>query len=162
MFKQRFLNEIRTTYRSGGFTCAFSERELTEFHNYLEKHFRFDGEGKVKQGVICVGKQPSGDTGTGEAIWILNSEVHIDKNGDLVSLESSKYAWQPIGGPHLELATARNVPVMIDLRSEVALPLESKNSLKKLLQMMSTILKHNFVAGKTIGLCVCVCFNYVC
>lgn len=111
MFKQRFLSEIRTTYKSGGFTCAFTERELTEFHNYLEKHFSFDGEGKVKQGVLCVGKQPAGGTDNEEIIWILNNDIHIDKDGILISLERSKYAWQPIGGPHIELASGRNVPV---------------------------------------------------
>ena len=146
MFKQRFLSEIRTTYRSGGFTCAFTERELTEFHNFLEKSFTFSDEGKVKQGVFCVGKQPANDGE--ETIWILNSEVHIDHHGTIVPVESSKYAWQPIGGPHIELSAGRNVPVTIDLCSEISLPLESKNPLHKLLSMMSTVLKHNFVAGK--------------
>ena len=147
MFKQRFLSEIRTTYRSGGFTCAFTERELTEFHNFLEKSFPFSDERKVKQGVFCVGKQPANDGE--ETIWILNSEIHIDHHGTIVPVESSKYTWQPIGGPHIELATGRSVPITVELCSEIAiaLPLESQMSLHSLLQMMSTLLKHNFVAG---------------
>ena len=145
MFKQRFLSEIRTTYRSGGFTCVFTERELTEFHNYLEKYFNFENEGKMKQGVFCVGKQPSNDTE--EAMWILNNNIHVNKDGSIVPVEDSRYAWQPIGGPHIELATGKAMPVTIDLGSEITLPLESRTSLSKLLRMMSIILKHNFVAG---------------
>ena len=146
MFKQRFLSEIRSTFKSGGFTCAFTERELTEFHNFLEKNFSFNAEGRMKKGVICVGKQPAGN---GEmTMWILNQNVHITEHGVCVAVHQSGFAWQPIGGPQIELVTAgRNGPVTVELCSEIALPLESKESLNGLLQMMSTLLKHNFVAG---------------
>ena len=142
MFKQRFLSEIRNTFKSGGFTCAFTERELTEFHNFLEKNFSFSVEGKMKKGVLCVGKQP-----TDSNMWILNQDVHINEKGCQVPLHESSFAWQPIGGPHIELATGRSVPITVELCSEITLPLESRTSLHRLLQMMSTLLKHNFVAG---------------
>ena len=54
LFKQKFLNEIRVTFKSGGFTCAFNERELIEFHNYLEMSFPFDAEGKNGSKELCV------------------------------------------------------------------------------------------------------------
>ena len=153
MFKQKFLNEIRVTFKSGGFTCAFNERELIEFHNYLEKSFPFDAEGKRKQGVVCVGRQPAEDEDTekvttnhtGCRMWILNHSVHIDSKGNLVPLHKSTFAWQPIGGPQIELAGRSTAT--IDLCSHISLPLESKESLHKLLLLMQNLLKHNFVAG---------------
>ena len=146
MFKQRFLSEIRNTFKSGGFTCAFTERELTEFHNFLEKNFSFNAEGKMKQGVICVGKQP-GSSETSSNMWILNQNVHINELGVCVPVNESDFAWQPVGGPHIELVAGRNGSITVELCSEIKLPLESRESLKHLLQMMSTLLKHNFVAG---------------
>lgn len=55
--KQCILADIRTTFGSGGFTCALSKRELTEFHSYMEKSFPFELNGKSKKGVFHVGKQ---------------------------------------------------------------------------------------------------------
>ena len=80
-------------------------------------------------------------------MWILNQHLRINKNGSLVPFSDLSFAWQPIGGPHIELATGRSVPITMKLCSEIALPLESQMSLYSLLQMMSTLLKHNFVAG---------------
>ena len=87
----------------------------------------------MKKGVLCVGKQPGDST-----MCILNQHVHINENGSLVPLSESSFAWQPIGGPHIELATGRSVPITMKLCSEIALPLESRMSLHSLLQMMST------------------------
>ena len=55
--KQRILADIHTTFGSGRFTCALSERELTEFHRCMEKSFPFELNGKSKKGVFHVGKQ---------------------------------------------------------------------------------------------------------
>ncbi len=59
-FKQRLLSEIRQTFGYGGLNCSFSERELSDFHNYLEKSFPYDDVGRVKTGEDCVGKQQDG------------------------------------------------------------------------------------------------------
>ena len=105
----------------------------------------------MKRGVVCVGRQPftveDGELNrTGCRMWILNHSVHIDNKGNLVPLHESTFAWQPIGGPQIELA-GRSTPVTIDLGSEINLPLESKKLLRGLLQLMQGLLKHNFVAG---------------
>ena len=78
MFKQRFIGEIRATFGSGGLVCSFSERELADFHNYLERSFAFSDAGKVKKGVMCVGKQPATHT------WVLNEAVQINEDRNLV------------------------------------------------------------------------------
>ena len=72
---------------------------------------------------------------------ILNNNIHVNENGSIVPLEDSRYAWQPIGRPHIELASGKIVPVTIDLGSEITLPLKSKTFLSKLLNMMSIILQ---------------------
>ena len=121
MFKQRFLQELRTTLKSGGLTCAMSERELIEFHNFLEKSFPFGEEHRAKQGLACVGKQPV--SCGGDAIWVLNPDVHIDSAGVRIPVCDSKYAWQPIGGPTIELAAGKNTSLSLPLHSDITLPL---------------------------------------
>ncbi|XP_065913247.1 uncharacterized protein [Dysidea avara] len=144
LYKQRFIQELRTTFKSGGLACALSERELTEFHTYLEKSFPFSDQNRVKEGLTCVGKQPASD---GNTIWVLSPEVHIDSSGVQVPLCESKYAWQPIGGPNIELAPGRAANLSLTLKSDITMPLESSVALNQLLESMKGVFKHNFVAG---------------
>ena len=143
MFKQRFIGEIRTTFGSGGFVCSFSERELADFHNYLERSFPFSDAGKVKKGVTCVGKQPA------TQIWVFNEAVQINEDGNLLQPGSSQFAWTPIGGPCIELVYGRSGSAgTIDIKSEIMTPLESHEPLYNLLTSMQETLKHNFIAGE--------------
>ena len=48
--------EIRTTFGAGGFVCSFSDKELAEFHHFLERDFPFKDPCKVKTGVTCAGR----------------------------------------------------------------------------------------------------------
>ena len=138
------MTELRNTFGGGGFICAFSERELSEFHNFLEKEFPFTQREKVKKGITCVGKQPI-QCQQNQVIWVLNPDIQISEDGSFVPKTESEYVWQPIGGPQIEVTAGRNAP--ISLHSEITLPLESKDSLNKLLQIMASLLKHNFIAG---------------
>ena len=140
--KQRFLADIRTTFGSGGFTCALSERELTEFHNYLEKSFPFELNGKSKKGVFHVGKQME------SSVWALAPKIHINSKGYLLGVETS-FAWQPLGGPQIEINNASNKSqALFELQSNIHIPLESKVSLNNLFHCMEQILKHNFISGQ--------------
>lgn len=140
------MSELRSTFGGGGFICAFSERELSEFQNYLERSFPFSDSGRVKKGITCVGKQPL-QQGQSNIMWILSPNIQINEKGFLVSASESKYVWQPIGGPQIDLSGGRNFPASIELYSEISLPLQSIVPLQKLLQMMTITLKHNFIAG---------------
>ena len=142
--KQRFLTEVRSTFGFGGLNCSLTDRDLSDFHNFLEKDFPYTEPGRTKQGVNCVGRQVKGEDL--QSIWILNPSVHIDGKGALVPLEESNYVWQPIGGPCIETCYSKTSTKM-DLRSTITLPLESKQSLNNLLTTMKTVLKHNFVPG---------------
>ena len=138
--KQRFIQELRTTYKSGGLACALSEAQLTEFHNYLEKSFPHSDLSRVQKGVVCVGKQPN------STVWVVSPEVHINSSGELIAVRS--YAWQPIGGPNIELTQGRNQVVSsISISSNTTLPLESSHALNLLLDSMKSVLKHNFISG---------------
>ena len=148
--KQRFLTEIRTTFGHGGLNTSFVERELSDFHNFLERNFPYDQPGRVKKGAGCIGRQVlkmEGEEGiTLDNVWILNENVQIDENGQQIPPSQSKYMWQPVGGPCIETVYGKNSS-KIDIRSTIHLPLESKNALNDLLTLMKAVLKHNFIPG---------------
>ena len=143
-FRQNFLKEVRSTYGAGGFVCSFSDKELSEFQHFLESKFPFTEVNRVKQGIICAGKQ------TGDNVWMMNKHLQIDEDGKQIPESDAKYAWQPIGGPCIELAGKGNSLGTIDLQSPIHLPLSSK-PLHKLLKCMQPVFKHNFVPGKLIS-----------
>ena len=148
-FKQQFLKEIRKTFNYGGLNCSFTERELSDFHNFLEKDFPYDEPGRVKKGVACVGRQGSSSS---SSVWVLNEEIQIDENGELFSLQSSDYVWLPIGGPCIELLYAR-ANNQVDLRSTIETPL-SVDPLRELVQGMRKTFKHNFIPSKLHHECI--------
>lgn len=129
------------TFGSGGFVCSFSEKELSEFHQHLEKSFNFDDPMHVKKGLICAGKQPDSD------IWVLNKELHINEDGVQVPPRESKYAWQPLGGPCIDLP-GKSASQTIDLQCDICLPLQSRVPLQNLLHAMRSVFKHNFISSK--------------
>ena len=93
--KQRFLSDIRSTFGYGGLNCSLSDRDLADYHNFLERDFNFSEAGRTKLGVRCVGRQMSGKEL--KNIWVLNPQVHINSQGVIISLADSEYMWQPIG-----------------------------------------------------------------
>ena len=123
--------------------CSFTDTQLAEFQQHLEKGFPFKDKQRVKQGILCIGKQPSED------IWVLNDEVHIDGDGTRIPVKLSKYALQPLGGPSIELSpAARGQGSKMRLDSDIQIPLESSSSLHMLLGCMRDVFKHNFIPGK--------------
>ena len=74
--------------------------------------------------------------------------MHIDSSGVQVPLCESKYAWQPIGGPNIELAPGRAANLSLTLKTDITMPLESSVALNQLLESMKGVFKHNFVAGR--------------
>ena len=144
--KQRFLSEIRTTFGLGGLNCSLTDRELSEFHNFLEKDFPYGDSGKTKLGVTCVGRQRGKEDSLAN-IWVLSPSVHIDEMGKQVDLSHSNYVWQPIGGPCIETCYGKTSK-KVDIQSTVTLPLESRQSLNNLLTKMKSVLRHNFIPGK--------------
>lgn len=137
--KQRFLSEIRQTFGLGGFNCSFSERELCDFHNFLEKTFEFSHN--TKKGALYVGRQSESN------VWVLNDQVHVDSNGEQIPLDESSYVWPGIGGPCIETMFSKGTSHKTDIRSKIALPLESCNSLRVLIEAMTPVLKHNLIPG---------------
>ena len=75
--------------------------------------------------------------GSSSSVWVLNEEIQIDENGELFSLQSSDYVWQPIGGPCIELLYAR-ANNQVDLRSTIETPL-SVDPLRELVQGTFTL-----------------------
>ena len=113
--------------------CSFSEKELVDFHQFLEQSFPFDDRTKVKKGVGTVDKQV-GD------IWVVSREIHIDADGNAIPLSESTYAWQPISGPAIEMMVKGNVVGRINLECEVHLPLDSTHLSDLLLSMQGVFI----------------------
>lgn len=122
--------------------CSFTDTQLSEFQQHLEKRFPFENPEKVKKGVVCIGKQPT------EEIWVLNEDVHIDGTGSAIPKKDSKYALQPLGGPSVELSSVRSQGSRMTLDSCIQMPLESSNSLHVLLCAIRDVFKHNFIPCK--------------
>ena len=73
------------TFGAGGFICSFSDKELAEFHHFLERDFPFHDPEKVKCGVTYAGRQPEG-------VWVLNKHLFIDRNGQEIPESIAKFA----------------------------------------------------------------------
>ena len=84
----KFINQLNKSFgQGGGFTCAFTDTELTRFIQYLKRE---RGHAiRISKGTTVVGKQPS------SAVWVLNKSVHITAKGELLTPEASSYMWTP-------------------------------------------------------------------
>lgn len=127
------MSEIRQTSGSGGYNCSFSERELCDFHNFLEKSFELQDEGRHKIGVPHMGK-------LNDDVWVFNEQLQINSKGQKIE---SQYIWPGIGGPSIETTFGKK----INIKSSVKLPLEHKHALCDLVLMMKNVLKHNIIPG---------------
>ena len=80
----------------------------------------------MKQGVVCVGRQPvmHDETASTGCMSILNQNMHINNKRELVPLHESTFAWQSIGGPKIELVTGRNAPITVEVGSDITTLLE--------------------------------------
>ncbi len=141
VYKQNFLKEIKLTFGAGGFVCSLTDKELSEFQHFLESTFPFTEAKRVKQGVAFAGKVVD------DNVWVLNQHLQIDEDGKQIPEEETKYAWQPIGGPSIEVAGKGNTMTVIDLQSPILLPLQSSDPLQRLLRRMQPVFKHNFIPG---------------
>ena len=142
--KQAFLKDIRVSFGCGGFVCSLSEKDLGDFHHYLERGFplNFDEPSKVKKGVQSVGEQTND-------IWVLNEDTHINSEGQLIALDESQFSWQPIiGGPCTEGFGKRNVVGQISLHCDILKPLDYTHCIPKLLRCMQEVFRHNFIASE--------------
>ena len=63
-------------------------------------------------------------------------------------VSDSPYAWQPIGGPCMELIGKASAIGKFGLECNIKLPLESFSSTAKLLQAMQPVFRHNFIASE--------------
>ena len=126
--------------------CSLSDKEVSEFQQHLEKNFAFNDPTKVKKGLLCAGKQP------GDNVWVINRSLHINEDGIQIPESESKWIWQPIGGPCIDFSSKnKNMPyTVINLQSDIKLPLQSVKPLNDLLELMKKVFKHNFIPCKSV------------
>ena len=85
----------------------------------------------MKTGIEYAGKQVDG-------VWVLNKHLHISQDGAEIPEGMSKFAWQPLGGPCIELPGKGSV---VDLQCNIQLSLKSAEHLHNLLEVMKTLFK---------------------
>ena len=92
-----FVQALNESLESGALMCQLYNAELNKYVMKLINDF---GRKQIQNGVPrlqyvkkaaeCLGRQP------GSKIWVLNSEIQVDDNGDLITPDESPYIW--IGG----------------------------------------------------------------
>ena len=132
----QFIAQINRSFGAGGgFTCSFSDQELTRFLQFLT---RSQASGiSIKKAARIVGKQGQGD---GE-IWVLNTDLYISNSGMLVSPSSSHFIWSP------EYLASRSEKVSVtEITPSVMTPL-SKGCLKEAVELLEKTMKHNAMSA---------------
>ena len=127
---------INHAVKGGGFlTCSFQNNEFGDFLLFKK---RTASQLSVKTAIEHCGLQ----LGTNrqilpQSVWVLGPNVIIDKNGQLIDAKNSNFVWLN----HFDCRVA-GLPLP-SAAIPVQLPL-GKSGLVKLVDAMSTIMRHNF------------------
>ena len=127
--KSKFCEQLNTSFGNGGMSCALDHHQTVSFIQFLKREVE---NLLIKKAVIYPGKQTGG-------IFVLNDEVHIDKNGVLVDSNESEYVFL-----QRDIVADYEKFTSEDLTSEIVLPLNT-SALVELLANLRVCLKHNFI-----------------
>ena len=90
------MAQINNSFRSGGMSLAMSEAQFAQFFQFL----------KEKVATLPIVKAVSYDGEQSGEVWVLNRDVHIDKQEHPIQAEDRKFIWLeeafPITGISLE------------------------------------------------------------
>ena len=145
--KSDFIQQLNSSYQSGGLSCSFSDKELVQFINWKKKLYAKGGIIR-KQGVTRLGKQPCG------RIWVLSPNLFLDEDGR----ESAQhdYVWMT------NLVAFINSPkevLLEEVTCDIILPL-STSIFSSLLDSLKICLSHNFFSGLLVLGGGAMCFHY--
>ncbi|XP_064393840.1 uncharacterized protein LOC135341260 [Halichondria panicea] len=144
--KVKFISQLNKSFGSGGgFTCAFSDSELTRFLQFLKREHASDI--KISKGTTVIGCQPGSD------VWVFGDDIHIKSNGECISATESPYVWSP----NCIMAQCDKVSFN-ELVPKLSIQSSSMEPLKDLLDGLQIATKHNYprallVLGGTIMSC---------
>ena len=127
--KEKFMQQINTSFGSGGMFLSFNNKELTEFVQYLKQ----GGSLPIKKAATHIGRQK------GCLIWVFKDFLVSAEDG-ILPLQSAPYLFlgqQMLGDDRSKLH-------MNNLCPEIMLPLDDA-PLKQLTHLLDVCMKHNFV-----------------
>lgn len=147
--KEKFMAQLNMSFKSGGMSLSFNNKELTDFIQQLQ----CENDIPTKQAAIHSGRQP------GSLIWVFGSETQISaENVDdicLLSSSSMPYVW--LGAEML--MDERSKLSVSDICPMVSLPL-STSPLRELVCHLEVCLKHNFIASICVIGAAIMAFHY--
>ena len=88
-----FINQLSSSFGSGGLSCSFNDKDLTQYITWKQKYFhRNQPSPSEKQGVLQLGKQPcfldeNGRQDPKDYIWLKNIPAIGSQLGREISLE---------------------------------------------------------------------------
>ena len=124
--KDRFINQINFSFGSGGMDTWLSDRELSEFLNFLKSHAPSLPR---KKAATLVGQQP------GTNVWVFGNDLIFNDEGDEVA--DAGYVW--LNQSQLEDSAIPSD----DLLPRVSFPLSTK-PLTRLNALLKVCSKHNY------------------
>lgn len=127
-------------------TCSLSDKELTEFFQYLR---RLSTTCLRKMGAVLIARQPKSEE------WIVTPSLNIDSIGNISS--NMSYVWL---GHLLSDDDSKGITVKVICPSP-QLPL-STEGIHPLINAMKTCLKHNFLSGLLTMASALMTLHYEC
>ena len=136
-----FINQLSSSFGSGGLSCSFNDKDLTQYITWKRKHFHKNQPSpSEKQGVLQLGKQPCGK------IWVLSPNCFLDENG---RQDSKDYIWlknMPAIGSQLGREISLE-EIACDIYQPTADFRSSGTLFKTLLSNLKSCLQHNFLSA---------------
>ena len=130
-----FINQLSYSFGSGGLTCSFTDKELTQYISWKRRMFHKNEDKVDKEGVLQLGRQPCGK------IWILSEDCCINKEGQITN--NHNYVWlknsASFGNSTKEIS-------LEEIACNVIKPLNS-TPLPSLTTVLEKCLEHNFLSG---------------
>ena len=131
-----FINQLSYTFGSGGLTCSFADKELTQYVSWKRRKFHNNEHMLDKGGVLQLGRQPCGN------IWILSEDCFINKEGQIST--DHNYVWLKNLS---SFGTSPKDHISLDeISCNVIKPL-SITTLPSLVTTLEKCLEHNFLSA---------------
>ena len=149
--KADFVNQLNSSFGSGGLSCSFADKELVQFINWKITQYKDVGVVK-KEGILRMGKQPCGK------VWVLSPDLFLNENGNVVQNDEHPYVW--LNNLVSFVGTPKEA-MLEEITCSVARPLDSsQSSFTEFMKTLQSCLQHNFLSGVLFLGGGAMCFHY--
>lgn len=131
--KLEFISQLSESFGSGGLSCSFNDKELTQYLIWKRKL----SDTQEKLGILQLGKQPCGK------IWVLAQDCYINSQGQ--PDVGHDYMWLK-SFPSYGAATAKEL-CLEEIACDVKAIQIDPGSFSDLLNTLQSCLQHNFLSA---------------